>query len=127
MQAGFTPCVVSDIASGVACGLVKFFGRVSDKSSAERDVFCVDDRGSTILVNLSNLEGIILEKGEVYRFMGETEDGVLPFAQELVSVKLHVPPVLCEGFDGDIYEKALRLRESFESEFHSLVGYAIRK
>lgn len=127
MQSGFTPCIIPEIASGVVYGLVKFYGRVAHRSADHGDTFWVDDCGSSVLVNLAHLEGIVLEKGEMYRFMGETDETGLPIASEQVSVKLHIPPVPCEGFEGDVYEKALRLRQSFESEFHSLVGYAIRK
>ncbi len=102
--------------SGLA---VKFYARVVLIPPEQPWIVMVEEGGHNVLVDMSSLEGAILDKGEWYRFVGEVlaTDSVPPV------VVAHGWPVRIEEFSSATYRKCISLRDNFVTGLERLVEY----
>lgn len=104
----------------------KFVARFLEFLPSDSNRWLVEDRQWRAVVDTSTLENVVCEPGEWYRFMGEVAGDVAFGTCDLPMIKLHVHPRACDGFEGEISDRALHLRSEFLQGFDSLVAYAYR-
>jgi hypothetical protein len=127
MKECFVHKTISEISANAISGPVKFYGRVARRELNSSDLVLVEDGGVSVIVDISRFENVVLEEGEQYRFAGESVflDGQLSgITCKFIALMC---PVRVDGYEGDMFEKAVSMRRRFEVEFHSLVGYATKR
>lgn len=126
MASHFQRCTIRQIVSEELSGPVLFHGRVIRFIPESPGLVVVGDGEFEVVVDFSNLEGPSVEKGEYYRFLGETHSQLTDGSHMSPLVRLHVPAVRSDGFDSNVYERCISAKKSFLEGFDGLIGYAIK-
>ncbi len=104
---------------------ITFYCKVQKLGTTCSNWVLVEDSGKIVVVDFSNLESILVEKGEYYRFCGEACTPVKIDGHSTPRVLLHLNPVHIDGYCNEIYERSLQVKRSFLSGFDALIAFGL--